>query len=147
MHTRRLALALVALLAETTFVHAQEVVVTGPPPELRKNLDAFQKAFNTGDAAQYETMAKSVFTAAYLKKQTAEERKKAYLGLHEQFGSIQFRDVERRGPDAPLEITVKGSVASGTMWIALDGFKIDSVKGEAETKAAAKPKPDADRHH
>jgi len=145
MPTRRTVLALSTLLAAAALVQAQEVVVTGPPPELRKNLDAFQKAFNTGDAAQYETMAKSVFTAAYLKKQTAEERKKAYLGWHEQFGNIQFRQVERNGPDAPLEITVKGSVASGTMWIDLDGFKIDSVKAEADAKT--KSKEDADRHH
>ena len=138
MNTRRTAIALCALTLTATLLSAQEVVVTGPPPELRKNLDAYQKAFNTGDAAQYETMAKSVFTASYLKKQTADERKREYTKWRELLGTIQFRSVERNGPEAPLEIAVKGSVASGTMWIKLDGFKIDGVKAEVEEKAKTK---------
>lgn len=137
MHTRRFMAGLMtgalALTAASTF--AQEVVVTGPPPALRKNLDAFQKAFNSGDAAQYEAMANTTFTDGYFKGQTADDRKKAYAKWHAAFGSIKFQQVERNGPDAPLQIFFKGSVASGVMWMELgDASKIAGVKVEGEKK-------------
>ena len=121
---------------------AQEVVVTGPPPELRKNLDAFLKAFNSGDAAAFEAMAKTTFTPGYFKRQTPEERKAAYTKMHGAFGSIQFNRVERNGPDAPLQAFVKGSVASGVFWIDLDeSHRIDGLRTELEKT------PNADRRH
>jgi hypothetical protein len=137
MHTRRFMAGLMtgalAFMAASTF--AQEVVVTGPPPALRKNLDAFQKAFNSGDAAQYEAMAKTTFTDSYFKGQTADDRKKAYTKWHAAFGSIKFEQVERNGPDAPLQIFFKGTVASGVMWMELgDASKIAGIKVEGEKK-------------
>ncbi len=114
---------------------AQEVVVTGPPPALRKNLDAFQKAFNSGDVAQYETMAKATFTDGYFKRQTADERKQAFTKWRTAFGSIKFEQVERNGPDAPLQIFLKGAVASGVMWMELgEASKIAGIKVEGEKK-------------
>lgn len=110
---------------------AQEMVVTGPPPELRRNLDAFVKAFNSGDAAAFEAMAKATFTPAYFKQQTPEERKAAYTKMTATFGTIQFNRVERNGPEAPLQVSVKGSTASGTFWIELDeSSRIDGLKTE-----------------
>lgn len=123
MSIRRLLLtvfgALMFALAATPAM-AQEVEVTGPPPELRKNLDAFIKAFNSGNADQFEAMAKTTFTPDYFKRQTPAERRRLYTKLVADFGTIQFQQVERNGPDAPLEISVKGSVASGMWWIDLD---------------------------
>ena len=133
----------IAALLLGTRATAQEIVTDGPPPALRKNMDAFMKAFNTGDAAQFETMAKTVFTADYLKKQTAEERKKTYTKMWADFGTIQITQVERRGMDAPLQVFVKGSVASGVLWIALDdASKFDSLKPEPEKKTLHAHRPD-----
>jgi len=125
--------AVLALAAFATSAAAQEVVVTGPPPVLRARLDAFLKAFNSGDAEQFEKMAAAGFTARYLKSQTADERKKAYLKMRADFGTIGFERVERNGPDEPLVINVKGSVASGTMTIDLDDeHKIDGIKANVK---------------
>lgn len=107
-----------AMLLMAVPAAAQEVV-TGPPPVLRQNLDAFLKGFNA-TAAEYEAMAKATFSPAFYKSQTAEQRAAAYKQLRADFGTIAFQRVERDGPDAPLVIEVKGSVASGTFWITLD---------------------------
>ena len=130
------------LLGTAIPASAQEVVVTGPPPELRKNLDAFLKAFNSGDAAAFEVMAKATFTPEYLKRQTADERKAGYTKMHATFGTIQFGRVERNGPDAPLQAFVKGSTASGVFWIDLDeSSRIDGLRTEVDKKL------NADRRH
>jgi hypothetical protein len=113
---------------------AQEVVVTGPPPELRTHLDAFMKAFNSANDDDWEAMAKTVFTPEFLKKQTPAERKKAVAAMRAQFGKIHIQQVDRRGgPDAPLQVTVAGTVASGSIWIDLDdSSRFDSLKAEVK---------------
>jgi len=99
---------------------AQEVVVTGPPPALRKNMDAFKGAVN-GTPAEYEAMAKAVFTDEFFKSQTPAQRKAELDKMHAAFGTIAFERIERNGgPDAPLQVFVKGSTASGVIWIGLD---------------------------
>jgi hypothetical protein len=109
---------------------AQEVV-TGPPPVLRQNLDAFLKGFNAAPA-DYEAMAKATFSPAFYKSQTPEQRATEYKKLRADFGTIQFQRVERQGPDAPLEIEVKGSVASGTFWIELDeNHRVAGIRARA----------------
>jgi hypothetical protein len=149
MLTRRSMLSVLSgamLLCFAAPVAAQEIVTTGPPPELRKNLDAFQKAFSSGDAAQYEAMAKTAFTPEYLKQQTPEQRKAEYTKWFAAFGAIKFQQVMRNSPDAPLEITVKGAVASGLMWIDVD----DETSKLAGVKAEAHKDPTnlhANRHH
>lgn len=122
MSTRRMFMGVIgaALLLSAVPAAAQEIIQTGPPPELRKNLDAFQKAFNSGSADEYEAMAKVAFTPESLKKQTVEQRKADYTKWHKAFGAIKFERVERNGIDAPLQVFVKGSTASGVMWIDLD---------------------------
>ena len=144
MFKRRFVLGVIGglLLMGAAPAWAQEVVVTGPPPELRKNLDAFVKAFNSGDAAAFEAMAKATFTPGYFKRQTTDERKAAYLKIRSTFGTIQFSRVERDGPEAPLQVSVKGSTASGVFFIDLDeSSRIDGLRTEVEKK------PDAGRRH
>ena len=131
-----MAVTVIAVLAFAAQATAQEMVVSGPPPVLRARLDAFVKAFNSGDADQWEKMAAATFTPAYLKSQTAAERQKAFLKMRADFGVISLERVERNGPEAPLSIAVKGAVASGRMTIELDeehrfnDLKASVVKGE-----------------
>jgi hypothetical protein len=109
--------ALVALVAGRA--SAQEVVVTGPPPELRAHLGAFVKAVN-GTPEQWEAMAKATFTPEFLKRETPVERKALYTRLRTKFGTVQVERVERNGPEAPLQVFIKGSTTSGIIWITLD---------------------------
>jgi hypothetical protein len=138
MFKRRLVLGIpgVLMLAlMTASTSAQEIITTGPPPELRAHLDSFFKAFNSGSAEEWEAMARAAFTPGFLKRQTADERKKAYLSLHSDFGTIALDHVERQGPDAPIQVFVKGSVASGVIWIELDDVsRFDGLKGEIKKK-------------
>ncbi len=111
--------ALAMLVWGAAPAQAQERVVTGPPPELRKNLDALQLALN-GTPEAYEAMAKETFSPAFYKGQTAAERRKVFEALREQYGTLTFGRVERHGPEEPLIVTVKGSKAEGTVYIDLD---------------------------
>jgi len=124
--------AVAIAMVMTAVGHAQMVVQNGPPPELRKHMDAFVKAFNSGDAAEWEKMAQATCTPEYLKKATAEQRKSEYKKMHDTFGTIAIQQVERQGgPDAPLQVFVKGSTASGVFWIDLDdALRFDSLKAE-----------------
>lgn len=138
MIRRRYWVGLLSLAIASCFAapaSAQEVVVTdGPPPVLRAHMDAFIKAFNSGSAEQWEAMAKTVFTPAFFKRQTPDERKKAFLAMRADLGTITVQRVERQGgPDAPLQIIVKGSVKSGVLWIDLDDdHRFDSLKAEID---------------
>jgi hypothetical protein len=134
MWTRKIAAVLMAAMGLVATGRAQEVVVTGPPPELRAHLDAFIKAFNSANDADWEAMAKATFTPDFFTRQTPAERKKAHADLKAKFGTVQVQRVERNGgPDAPLQVAVKGSVASGSLWIELDdASRFDSLKGEVQ---------------
>ena len=129
--------AVLAFVAAPAF--GQEVVVTGPPPALRANLDAFTKALNAGSDADWEAMALKVFSADFLKSQTAADRKKTLAQLRADFGKISIERVQRQGgPDAPLQIFVKGTVASGIIWVDLDDdSRFESVKPEVRKSSAA----------
>jgi hypothetical protein len=124
------------LVALTVHVLAQEIVRTGPPPELRAHMDAFVRALNaTGTATdEWEVMAKAAFTPELLKRETPAQRKQVRDTLRAQFGTITIQGVERQGgPDAPLQVRVKGTVASGTIWIDIDdASRFDSIKGEVQ---------------
>lgn len=134
---RRIAACVMFLLSMAAVsAAAQEVVVTGPPPALRKNMDAFKSAIN-GTAAEYEAMAKTVFTDEFYKAQTPAQRKADFDKLHAGFGKIEFGRVERNGgPDAPLQVFVKGSLGEGVLWIALDDdtSRFISIKPEFPKK-------------
>jgi hypothetical protein len=114
----------------------QVIVQDGPPPALRKNMDAFKAALNDS-AAAYEAMAKTVFADALLKAQTPAQRKADWDKLHASFGTIAFPRLERNGgPDAPLQVFVKGSLGEGVIWIGLDEdtSKFTSIKTEFPKK-------------
>lgn len=135
---KKVAMFVMLLLASTVAsAAAQEVVVRdGPPPALRKNLDAFKAAVN-GTADQYEAAAKTAFTDELFKSQTPAQRKAEFEKIRASFGTIAFERIERNGgPDAPLQVFVKGSVASGVIWIGLDEetSKFTSVKPEYPKK-------------
>lgn len=135
---KKIAMFVLVLLASTAAsAAAQEIIVQdGPPPALRKNLDALKAAVN-GTAEQYEAMAKTAFTAELLKSQTPAQRKADYDKIRAAFGTIAYERIERNGgPDAPLQVFVKGSTASGFIWIGLDEetSKFNSLKPEVAKK-------------
>lgn len=87
----------------------------GPPPELRKNLDAFQKGVNA-TVVEYEAMGKATFSPAFYKSQTPAQRAAAFTQIRADFGTVQFGRVERNGPDAPL---VDGNHRVAGIWTGL----------------------------
>ena len=123
---------------------AQEVIIQdGPPPALRKNLDAFKAAVNAGAADQYEAMAKAAFTPELLASRTPAQRKAEFDKIRAAFGTVAFERIERNGgPDAPLQVFIKGSTASGVIWIGLDEdtSRFTSVKPEWPVKKDANPR-------
>jgi D-alanyl-D-alanine carboxypeptidase len=98
----------VIVLCASALGHAQQVVITGPPPGERAAIDAIVKALN-GDAAGWEATVKERFSPELLSKQTAADRRAAFEKLHKDFGTIKTGRITRRGPDAPVEIQVTGS--------------------------------------
>jgi hypothetical protein len=133
-----LVLAVVSLAAPVT---AQDVVITGPPPEIRALVDAFTGAVLGGSPEAWEAMARERFAPDLLTKLPAPERRKLYDKLHAAFAKGKRGPVRRQGPDAPLELQMVGpSGPAGTIVLELtDGMppKITSVTVEAE--AAKKP--------
>ena len=138
----------VVLMAITST--AQQVVRQGPPPEIRALIDAFPKAAN-GDAAAWEAFASEHFTAALLKRQTADERASLHARIADRFGAIALNGVRREGPSAPLQVNVKGSKAAGVVVIELDpgSPKISAIRIEdgppaARAEASGVPAPPVD---
>jgi len=91
----------------------------GPPPEIRTLVDDFVKAVNSASAQEFETMAQAHYSAALLKKETPRDRAAFHEHIRKDLGTLSLDRVERRGPDAPLELNVKGSTG-GTAIISLD---------------------------
>ena len=60
-------------------VAAQERRPGGPPPEIRARIDAFVKAFNSGNAEEFEAMAKANMTPELHAKMPAAQRAKEQL--------------------------------------------------------------------
>ena len=92
-------------------VAAQEVVTTGPPPEIRALVTAVMEGLN-GSAQAWEAMAKERFAKELLDRQTPQQRQAAHDKLHADFGTVSMDRAIRRGPDAPLELHVKGSTGT-----------------------------------
>jgi CubicO group peptidase (beta-lactamase class C family) len=101
-----------ALVLVPWSMEARQVVTGGPPPEIRALIDAFTKAFNSGSASEWEAMAKERFSADLLAKRSAEERKQTFERLRADFGNVTLDQVRRRGPDAPLDLHVKGATGA-----------------------------------
>ncbi|HWI20437.1 MAG TPA: serine hydrolase domain-containing protein [Vicinamibacterales bacterium] len=99
---------------------AQEVVRTGPPPAIRALVDGTVTAAN-GNAEAWEAFAQSKFTPAFLKTQTREQRAAMHAQIAERFGTIAIERVIREGgPDAPLQLHVKGAMGTGVIALHLD---------------------------
>ena len=92
--------------------NGQVRVVGGPPPEIRDHLDSLVKAYNSGNADEWEKFTQAHFAREALAKRTPEQRKQSFAQLRNEFGAtIAITRVEREGPDAPLEVSLK--TASG----------------------------------
>lgn len=82
----------------------------GPPPEIRGHVQALIAAFNSGRADQWEAMAKEHFAPSALASHSAADRKELFDRMQTDFGpTISADRVLRQGPDAPLELHVKGA--------------------------------------
>ncbi len=116
---------------------------SGPPPEIRTLIDSFMKAVNSGSAEQFEAMAKSHFSPAYLSKQTPADRARLLAEIRKQFGTATMERVVREGPDEPLEVNVKGSTGTtGVIRLSLDPaapFKVSDVKIDAAARKESVP--------
>jgi D-alanyl-D-alanine carboxypeptidase len=110
-----------AILIWSSTASAQEVVRRGsPPPEIRALFEAFTTAFNSGNAATWEAFTKERFSPALLEKITADRRAGMYQQLIDDFGTIEIEQVLREGPDAPLNVHVRGTKGSGVFTLSLD---------------------------
>ena len=118
IRSRHAALVLVVLI--TFAASAQVVRQGGPPPEVRAVFDALVEAVNGGSAESWEAFAQARFTPAFLQQQSRDQRAELYRELVDRFGTIEIENVRRQGPDAPLQINVKGSKAPGVIAMELD---------------------------
>ena len=117
-----------ALCVVTTFgvllwspVATEQIVRTGgPPPAVRAIIDGLLQAVNSGTADDWERYAQERFSAELLEKQSVEERRQTFERIRAQFGTITPEFINRQGPAAPLELSVKGTRASGVIAIGLD---------------------------
>ena len=116
---------LVAIVCASPFAQVRQ---QGPPPEIREIIDGIVVAIN-GDAAAWEAFAQAKFAPPYLKSQTPQQRAEVHQQLVDRFGTVARGGVMRDGPDAPLQISVKGSKSSGVVAVSVDDsiFKITSV--------------------
>jgi CubicO group peptidase (beta-lactamase class C family) len=150
----RVATAIVWLVAGAG-LSAQQVVRTGPPPEIRELIDAVVQAVNSGSADAWEAFAKARYASALLDKQTAAQRAQEYRRIADRFGTIAIERVNRMGPDAPLLLNVKGSKSSGVIEVDIDngatprivnlGVEGAGVARAAEPPAGGVPPPPIDR--
>src|SRR5215213_4500264 len=107
----RAALAVFLVIASFAPLSAQ-----GPSPEIREMVGAIVAAAN-GDDAAWAAYEQKYFSPGFLKSRPPD--------LHQQivdrFGTVALGQVSRMGPDAPLELSVSGSKASGTISLSIDG--------------------------
>ena len=94
---------------------AQEVRRGGPPPEVRAVFDALLEAVNGGSEDAWEAFAQARFSPSFLQKQSRAERAQLYQQIVTTFGTVAIEGVRREGPDAPLQMNVKGSKADGAI--------------------------------
>lgn len=120
----------VLLVFAMTRGYAQQIVTTGPPPEIRAHVDALLKALNGDSAEAWEKMAQEHFSPDMLKKRTPEERQKLWQRMHGDLGKVTMERGVRKGPDAPLELHVKGSTGmNATLVLDLEAETPFRIKG------------------
>ena len=109
---------IVICLLVTSMLSAQ--VRQGPPPEIRTLIDETVAALNSGKAEAWEAFARKHFAPSLLQKQTPDARAKMYQQLVDEFGTVTRGPVTRQGPEAPLEMSVKGTKGSGVIALQLE---------------------------
>lgn len=115
--------ALRSLLLVFTMVAGQAFagqVRTGPPAEIRALFDAFTQAMNSGSADTWEAFVRARFAPALAEKTTPQQRAQMYAMLAKDFGTITIERVNREGPDAPLQLNVKGASGNGVFILGID---------------------------
>ena len=112
--------AMLGVMFSASVAQTQVVTTGGPPPAVRAIIDGLVKVVNSGTVDDWERYAQERFAAEFIQKQSLEERRQLFERIRGQFGTITPGGVERRGPAAPLELTVKGTRANGVIAIALD---------------------------
>jgi CubicO group peptidase (beta-lactamase class C family) len=134
---------LLCAAACTTIAIARAQPTGGPPPEIRALIEAFVAGAN-GTPAQWEAMAKERFAPGYLKKTTEESRAAMHARIKKEFGTVTRDRVMREGPDAPLELNIKGSTgAAGVIRLSIEAdspYRITSI----EIAPAGKREPPRD---
>jgi D-alanyl-D-alanine carboxypeptidase len=100
----------------------------GPPPEIRQLVDAVVAAVN-GDAAGFESFAQARFAPALLQKQTPAQRAALHGRLVGDFGAIALEGVRRHGPEAPLDLIVKGAKERGVISVELAAGSPPKIAG------------------
>lgn len=130
----RALLVLGTVAASVCPASAQVIVTDGPPPEIRALVTDTLQALN-GDADAWEAFAKARFTARLLEQRTADERRQMHARLRADLGgALTLERVERRGPDAPLELIVNGaSGGPATVALTLDGSNPPRIDGLSVT--------------
>jgi D-alanyl-D-alanine carboxypeptidase len=148
MPHRLLALTLVFTFVALPTMRGQDNPgMMGPPPEIRALIEAVVAALN-GTAAQFEAMANERFTPEYFKKQTADARATLHAGLKKRFGTMTRERVIREGPDAPLELNVRGSTgATGVIRLSIESaapYRITAIDADGSGSGSGRDTPRSD---
>jgi D-alanyl-D-alanine carboxypeptidase len=125
----RYGFAFALTLGFVLFAAGKQNLTSGPPPEIRRHIDALLGALNSGDSGGWEKMAQEQFSPDELKRHSAAERKQVFDSLRRDFGTISLGRVE--GPDEPLRLHITGSRgASGIIELNLEQtapYRIDHI--------------------
>jgi hypothetical protein len=119
MTNRILVPVLTATLLAAAPLHAQEVVRKEAPPQIKELVGAVVQAVN-GSAAEFESFAQKYFAPELLQKQSAADRAALHGRLSAAFGKIGINGIRRQGPDAPLQMQVKGDKSEGEILVGID---------------------------
>lgn len=146
-HAARIAIAATLVVAWA----AAPIALQGPPPEIRALIEGVIQAANGSDEA-WEAFAQKSFAPPYLARQTPAERAALHQQIVDRFGIVARGPVTREGPDAPLQISLKGSKASGTLAVSVDdgtfritNLTLDTPPGSRDSGASNLPPIPIDR--
>jgi CubicO group peptidase (beta-lactamase class C family) len=146
MNKRIVPVTVFALLVLASGAQAQVEVRKEAPPEIRQLITAVVEAVN-GAAERFEAFAQARFAPELLKKHSPADRAALHRKLSDTFGQIAVGAVRREGPDAPLQLQLKGSKSNGVIMIDVDSSaKIleFSPENPAPNQAGGVPRPPID---
>ena len=146
MHIHIVSITLFVSLLTAATASAQLEVRKEAPPEIRQLISAVVQAVN-GSTENFEAFAQERFAPELLRKQSPPDRAALHRKLSETFGQVAINGVRREGPDAPLQMQVKGSKASGVILMEVDSAaKILNLSSEdpSADRADGLPRPPID---